>query len=955
MVKTDNKRKSLITRLLSSKEKSDNPSPTGNLPSWEFIIDSDGNYLNISPEVTDCLGIPGSEFIDQSIFTFSINQDSGNKLNKYFLKQNFPLDVDVIFIANNGNLLFSNLKLTLFSEEYQSKPTYIGIVQALEDLDGSINKISAKQTTEVIAGDINTQAFEEEIDEILQEIKNSPPVVEQVAVAQIPDAPSSEPSYSTAILDHLQRYSVEVNHLIEPIDIYKLTYKVINQFITTPNLSFGIRQKESANLIFPIQKMENVVRYFPEQDDFDSILKYIIQNNQAIFQIDQVPPSVKKILSSQLVNIPNALLGVPISTGNHVLGAILLCDKRDNQQFSDVDLQHLSSIGSKMAAALENAFLFQEMQYALSVIETREQYQTLISQSVKILARSGTNNLEEALSFVGKASNVDRVFFAQSNAGEESQTWSLQSTWQIDEKYNPSHLNHEIRFSVFKELLPSLIEKGYFQSNFEHLDRPIDEWLSNRGAKSILVLAVKSEDFIPGLIVLEDLHQNHYWNVDEIRFLGLVSETLSGVLSSEEKIKQLNNKLLETETTNFIKDKLFHAASFTEILQILMKYVFSAELDECALYKFEDNETSKPENFTVLANWMKDAEPRKLTQRHIFDQNIVNTVFRQEFPTYFSNIRNTNLPQKIIQQLSQMNISSLGIIPLKSKGEKIGSIILSSELVYQFSKEEQDLVDLLLDILTNSLEKLLIFEKSKTVMDEFTNSEDIKSQFLANMSHEFRTPLNSIIGFSKVILTGIDGPVNETQKQDLSAIHNAGQYLLRLVNDILDFSKIEAGTMKLNVTRTNIPQLINSILPAVENLVKEKVIKIEVINSDQIPEINVDRDRIVQVLMNILSNAVKFTDYGKITISTSLTEGTGKNREVLIKISDTGTGITLPEQAKLFRPFKQAKSAENSRAIGSGLGLAISNSLIQLHHGRIGLLHSTPGKGSTFYIALPVG
>ncbi len=953
-MKTDNKRKSLITRLLSSKENSDNPSPTGSLPSWEFIIDSDGNYLNISPEVSDCLGIPGSDFIDQSIFTFSINQDSGNKLNKYFLKKKFPLDVDVIFIANNGNLLFSNLKLTLFSEEYQSKPTYIGIVQALEDLHGSINKISDKQTTEVIAADINSQAFEEEIDEILQGIKNNPPVVEQIAVTQIPDVPRQEPSYSTDILDHLQRYSVEVNHLIEPIDIYKLTYKIIDQMITTPNLSFGIRQKESGNLIFPIQKMENVVRYFPDRDDFDPVLKYIIQNNQAIFQIDQVPPSVKKILSSHLVNIPASLLGVPISTGNHVLGAILLCDRRDDHRFTTLDLQHLTSIGSKMAAALENAFLFQEMQYALSVIETREQYQTLISQSVKILARSGTNNLVEALSLVGKASNVDRVFFAQSNAGEESQTWSLKSTWQIDEKYNPSHLNHEIRFSVFNELIPSLIEKGYFQSNFEQLDRPFDEWLSNRGAKSILVLAVNNEDSIPGIIVLEDLHQNHYWNVDEIRFLGLVSETLSGVLLSEEKIKQLNNKLLETETTNFIKDKLFHADSLNDILHILMKYVFSAEIDECTLYKFDDKTTSAPENFAVLANWTKESEQRTTTQKHNFDQNIVNTVFRQEFPTYFSNIINTNLPVKIIQQLAQMNISSLGIIPLKSKGGKIGSIILSSELVHQFSKEEQNLADLLLDILTKSIEKLFIFEKSKSVMDEFTNSEDIKSQFLANMSHEFRTPLNSIIGFSKVILTGIDGPVNETQKQDLSAIHNAGQYLLRLVNDILDFSKIEAGTMKLNLTRTNIPQLINSILPAVENLVKDKVIKIEVINSEQIPEINVDRDRIVQVLMNMLSNAVKFTDYGKITISTSLVKEPEKNQEIMITISDTGTGINQIEQAKLFKPFEQAKSSENSRAIGSGLGLAISNSLIQLHHGRIGLLNSTPGKGSTFFIALPV-
>lgn len=948
-MKIDNKRKSLITRLLSSKEKSDNPLQAEYLPSWEFLIDSQGNYLNISPEVTDCLGIPTSEFIDQSIFTFSINQPSGNKLNEYFLEQNFPIDIDVIFISNNGNLLFSNLKLTLFSEQYQSKPTYIGIVQALEDLNGSIDKDSEKKLKDTIAVDLHTQAIEKEIEEILAEIKTDPEAVEPDSNARIFD-----PATSTNILDDLQSYAIEVNHLIEPIDIYKLTYKVINQFISNNNLSFGIRQKETSNLIFPIQKVENEVKYFSEKNNFDPVLKYIIQTNQAIFRNDQVSPSVKKIMSSQSINIPNAVLGVPISTGNRVLGAIFLHDNREEKRFNDEDVEHLSAIGSKMAAALENAFLFQEMQYALSVIETREQYQTLISQSVKILAKSGTNNLQEALGLVGIASNVDRVFFAQSNVSEESQTWSIQSHWHSDEKYDVSHLNQEIRFDVFNEFLISLMDKGYFQVNYEHLDRPIDEWLRIRGTKSILALAVNNEDSVPGIIVLEDIQKNHYWNVDEIRFLGLVSETLSGLLSNEEKIKQLNNKLLETETTNFIKDKLIHASSLDEILQTVMKYIFTVNMDECAFIKFGYQDPSQPEQSEVLASWSKNPESNHPIQTNSFDQNLVNTLFKQEFPTYYPNIKTTNLSNINIQQLSQMSISALGIIPLKSKGRKIGSIILSSGMVREFSKEEQNLADLLLDPITVSIEKLLIYEKSKIFMDDVSDVEQIKNQFLANMSHEFRTPLNSIIGFSKVILTGIDGPINETQKQDLSAIHNAGQYLLRLVNDILDITKIEAGTMKLNRTSTNISDLINSLLPAAENLVKDKVIIIELINSENIPEIVVDRDRIVQALMNILSNAVKFTDYGKITISTALVEGCEKKQEVLITIADTGIGINQYDQAKLFRPFEQAKSADNSRAIGSGLGLAISKSLIQLHHGRIGLLESKPGEGSTFFIALPV-
>lgn len=949
-VKIDNKRKGLISRIFSSnKENSDNFSQSENLPSWEFLIDSNGNYLNISPEVTDCLGIPTSDFIDQSIFSFSINQSSGNKLNEYFKEQDFPIDTDVIFISKAGNLLFSNLKLTIFSEQYQSKPTYIGIVQALEDLHDSIKINAENHSVESLAVDFHTQIFEEEIEEILAETKTNKEVLEQISSVQI-----NQSLTSTDFLESLQHYSVEVNHLIEPIDIYKLTYKVINQLISNNNLTFGIRQKETSNIVFPIQKVEKEVKYFCEEDDFDPVLKYIIQTNQAIIRHDQLSPSVKKILTSQSVNIPEAILGVPISIGNRVLGAIFLHDNLEYNRFNDGDLQLLSSIASKMAAALENAFLFQEMQYALSVIETREQYQTLITQSVKILAKSGTRNLKEALGLVGMASNVDRVFFAQSNAAEESQTWSVKSYWYSDEKQNISHLNLEIHFDVFEEFLTPLIEKGHFVVNFENLDRPADEWLRIRGAKSILALAVYNEDSIPGILILEDLQKEHFWNVDEIRFLGLISETLSGLLSNEEKIRDLNIKLLETETTNFIKDKLIYSSSFEEILRHVMKHIYSPDISESALFKFNIEEPNSSDNFNILAAWSKNSDNNNFIQATTFDKNTLNTLFQQEFPTYYQNIKNTNLSKNIIQQFSKINISSLGIIPLKSKGKKIGSIILMSELPHEFSKEEQNLTDSLLDTLTFSVEKLLIYEKSKIFTDDMSNIEQIKNQFLANMSHEFRTPLNSIIGFSKVILTGIDGPINDTQKQDLTAIHSAGQYLLRLVNDILDITKIESGSLKLNKTNVNISDLLNSLLPIAENLAKDKVIEIELDTSDQIPEISVDRDRIVQALMNILSNAVKFTDYGKIKIATSLIEGSDNNREVLITISDTGMGINKSEQVRLFKPFEQAKSAENSREIGSGLGLAISKSLIQLHQGRIGLLESTPGKGSTFFVALPV-
>jgi signal transduction histidine kinase len=156
------------------------------------------------------------------------------------------------------------------------------------------------------------------------------------------------------------------------------------------------------------------------------------------------------------------------------------------------------------------------------------------------------------------------------------------------------------------------------------------------------------------------------------------------------------------------------------------------------------------------------------------------------------------------------------------------------------------------------------------------------------------------------------------------------------------------------MVKTNISNLISSLLPNAENLVKDKVIKIEFNPADDLPEIFIDKNRISQVLINLLTNAVKFTEYGKITISTSLEKLPNKQKVVMVKIKDSGIGINKKDQEKLFKPFSQAQSQENSRTFGSGLGLAISKSIIELHKGQIGLLESIPGGGSTFYFILPI-
>ena len=229
----------------------------------------------------------------------------------------------------------------------------------------------------------------------------------------------------------------------------------------------------------------------------------------------------------------------------------------------------------------------------------------------------------------------------------------------------------------------------------------------------------------------------------------------------------------------------------------------------------------------------------------------------------------------------------------------------------------------------------------------------VKTQFLANMSHELRTPLNSIIGFSRVILKGIDGPISDLQRQDLTAIYNSGQHLLGLINDMLDLAKIEAGKMDMAFEETNVGEIITAVMSTASGLVKDKPIRLTQKVPEVLPTVRADPIRVRQVLLNLLSNAAKFTEQGEIVVEASTQLDTTGLEEVIVRVTDTGPGISQEDQAKLFQAFSQVDDSPTRRTGGSGLGLSISQQLIQLQGGRIGV-QSEVGQGSTFYFTLPV-
>jgi len=222
-----------------------------------------------------------------------------------------------------------------------------------------------------------------------------------------------------------------------------------------------------------------------------------------------------------------------------------------------------------------------------------------------------------------------------------------------------------------------------------------------------------------------------------------------------------------------------------------------------------------------------------------------------------------------------------------------------------------------------------------------------KSQFLANMSHELRTPLNSIIGYTKLMMDGLEGDINEEQQKDLQTVYTNSKHLLELINSLLDLSRIEAGKIVVSYETFTISDLLSEVIPTMEQLAREKGLTLTYSVAPDIDSLYADKTKTSQVLINILGNAVKFTNEGNVELNVAETDN-----NFIFSVTDTGIGIKEEDLEIVFDSFKQVGPAQIAGYEGTGLGLAISKQFIEMQGGRI-WAESELGKGSTFTFTLP--
>jgi signal transduction histidine kinase/CheY-like chemotaxis protein len=351
----------------------------------------------------------------------------------------------------------------------------------------------------------------------------------------------------------------------------------------------------------------------------------------------------------------------------------------------------------------------------------------------------------------------------------------------------------------------------------------------------------------------------------------------------------------------------------------------------------------------------EDAEPRP------FGTGLTSQIIRTGQPLMINEEMDRSHAKLGIQQIGREIASYLGV-PIPSGGQTIGVIsVQSTDQEGRFTEADQRLLSTIASAVGVSFHNARLFEDARQARAAAEEADAAKSAFLSTVSHELRTPLTSVLGFAKIIRRRLDErlfplipeedrKVQQAKRQvidNLNVVVSEGERLTKLIDDVLDLAKIEAGKFTWNTTSVTVADVIERAIAATASLFEAKKLNLVRDIEPDLPTVNGDQDRLIQVVINLISNAVKFTDSGSITCSARL-----RDNELLVGVTDSGIGIAAGDHHKVFEKFKQVGDTLTDKPKGTGLGLPICKEIVEYHGGRI-WVESEPGKGSTFWFTLP--
>ncbi len=418
----------------------------------------------------------------------------------------------------------------------------------------------------------------------------------------------------------------------------------------------------------------------------------------------------------------------------------------------------------------------------------------------------------------------------------------------------------------------------------------------------------------------------------------------------EEKVeirtKELERSVEELKALGEISKAVSSTLDLEKVLTSIVRHAVQlSNADTGTIYEFaEENQT-----FVPMINYGMSTEIIKLLKDlnlRVGDQTVIGQAALNRAPEQVPDLM--KVPNYPLPSILNEDFRALLALPLLRKDRLIGGLIVRRKEPGKFPTSVVKMLQTFAAQSVVAIHNAQLFREIEEKGQEIEIANKHKSEFLANMSHELRTPLNAILGFTELIIDNIYGDVPEKIQEVLGRVEKNGRHLLSLINDVLDLSKIEAGRLKLSINDYSMQGVIEAAVTSVEALAMEKKLDLKINIREDLAKGKGDEQRISQVILNLLGNAIKFTDQGEVKVEAKISNG-----DYLVSISDTGPGLTAEDQQKIFEEFRQADGSSTRKKGGTGLGLSISKKIVEMHKGSIGV-ESTLGEGSTFWFTLPI-
>lgn len=633
----------------------------------------------------------------------------------------------------------------------------------------------------------------------------------------------------------------------------------------------------------------------------------------------------------------------PLKVGGQIIGALGLEDPEQARDWTADELSMVEEIADQVALAIENARLLDQTQTSLA--ETARLYQATGQLS-------GARGADEVIKVL--AAEVQTAlgpFFSGAiwRAGPDpagSITWM-----EVSARWNPAERDLPLgtRFnSRDHPMLNRYVGRKEFNVN-KYSEIPSEDKLTRMmmdqsGMRAMIFIPLVAGESWLGLIFIAS-QQERTPDERTLRFLQSLADRAAVALESERLYEETQRRAVQLEAAS----KVSRAATSILDQDELLSTVVGLIRDNFNYYHAQIFLLDPTGNWAALKASTGEVGQKLLRRGHALEvggPSLIGYVTGTGQPRIVHDVRED--PLHFENDLLPDTRSELAI-PIKVGEQVIGALDVQSTEPAALGREDVTVLSTLTDQLATAIENARLYQEQLETAEKLREVDRLKSQFMANMSHELRTPLNSIIGFSRVILKGIDGPLTDLQEQDLTAIYNSGTHLLELINNILDLSKIEAGKMELAFEEIDLSDIIEGVISTAVALIKDKPkVKLRHSIAPDLPLIIADATRIRQVLLNLISNAIKFTKEGYIKLN-----ATHDARFVTIKVTDSGAGIPADKFDVLFQEFEQVDGSSTRTVGGTGLGLPITRHFVELHDGRI-WVESEIGVGSTFAVQLPI-